>query len=170
MTKKSFNRLQRDEAKAQGNDKNSFVNSFWQDLDNLYFSHLSALDNAAMQVRILYSAEGLKEELAKSNGKEISIAIRGLQADYSNLRNSLTAIYDKHKDLDKTQKSDEDAILAVQLGGEYEDWRANFLAAIMPNVEYLIAEINMVLNRVRRETALKSMAVVQQELAPTPQA
>lgn len=164
MTKKSFDRLQRDAAKAADADKNSLQNSFWDDLENIYSAQLGALNNAANQISILYNAVGLKEELAKNNCIEIATAVRGLANDYRNLLSSLNAIHDKHKNLNKADKSDTDAVMAVQLGEEYDQWRSNFLAAVMPNVEYLIAEINMVLNRVRRQNALAALNIVKNEL------
>lgn len=164
MTKKSYNRLQSDAAKAAEADTNSLQNSFWTDLENIYSAQLGALNNAANQIRILYAAEGLKEEMAKSNCAEISTAVRGLANDYRSLLASLNEIHVKHKDMDKSKKSDEDSVFAVQLGEEYEQWRCNFLAAVMPNVEYLIAEINMVLNRVRRQNTLAGLNIVNKEL------
>lgn len=161
MTKKSIGRQERDAAKQ--NEQNQ--QSFWVDLTGIYYSLRNALENAVRQVQILYRAEGLVAHLNKGDPREIAVAMVGLGKDYANLLARLTVIYDKHKDVDASMVSDQDALRAIEINGEYDQWRSDFLGVVMPNVEYLIAEINLVLNEVRRQVAANGLAIVKNELS-----
>lgn len=161
MTKKSQSRISRDEYEKA----HKTGSTCWNDLNNIYNACFNAVTNAKARINELYTLNHVRPFL--DNSVEIAINIRGVVDDSRRLLESLEVIHAKHATKEGGAEVDtNDLIESLQLSGEYEQWQSHLELALLPTVEYLIAEFTTAHTRFLMKESLAKAETTSNEEAP----
>lgn len=156
MTKKSNNRLMKDQAKKQqSKTKNIEVNNCFIELQDCYrnCAQMLAGHGVILQVttdQILMSY--VEDKKTFYNRLEL------LAKDIVQLSNELAQLYTQHKDKNGMTSNPDEIMLAFTIGQQYSLFMERHAHAVMPNAENIIAQI-----RVAEAALLSTNITAQQE-------
>jgi len=136
MTKKSANRLARDEVKKQ-QQQHQKKNTIWDDLNGTYSACTQALGQHTATALLL------KRQEVFPYLKDVGATVANIQAvtrDLMQLNEELKSIYAQHKGKQGGSQDPDDVIRSIQIFEQYHLFLQRHDAVIMPVVQHILED------------------------------
>jgi methionyl-tRNA synthetase len=141
MTKKSLNRMERDEQKKKADLAESQSRDLWRDLDDMYKKcSLGLASQSALGIVL-----NRKELIAQiADGATFLINVRTLRRDIESMALELNQIYDQHKEYGRRDTTMEEVFSTVpfQILELYSAFALKAESVLTPTVNHILEQTN----------------------------